>query len=63
LLEDFGISISMPTPLLSDSIWAISIARDPVYQFTKYVGVDVILRNHRFRMMLLLFSMYIQSFS
>jgi hypothetical protein len=64
LLEDFGISISMPTPLLSDSIWAISIARDPVkYEFTKHVGVDVILRNHRFRMMLLLFSMYIQSFS
>jgi hypothetical protein len=41
LLEDFGISISMPTPLLSDSIWAISIARDPVkYELTKHVGVD-----------------------
>jgi hypothetical protein len=30
LLEDFGVSISMPTPLLSDSTGAISIARDPV---------------------------------
>jgi hypothetical protein len=25
LLENFGISVSMPTPLLSDSTWAISI--------------------------------------
>jgi len=30
LLEDFGVSISRPTPLLSDSTCAISIARDPV---------------------------------
>jgi hypothetical protein len=31
----------MPTPLLSDSIGAISIARDPVkHELTKYVGVD-----------------------
>jgi hypothetical protein len=41
LLEDFGVSISMPTPLLTDSIWAISIACDPVkYELTKHVGVD-----------------------
>jgi hypothetical protein len=41
LLEDFGISISMSTPLLSDSTGAISIARDPVkYELTKYIGVD-----------------------
>jgi hypothetical protein len=41
LLEDFGISISMPTPLLTDSTWAISIACDPVkYELTKHVGVD-----------------------
>jgi hypothetical protein len=31
----------MPTPLLSDSTWAISIARDPVrYELTKHVGID-----------------------
>jgi hypothetical protein len=41
LLEDFGVSIFMPTPLLSDSTWAISIARDPVkHELTKYIGVD-----------------------
>jgi hypothetical protein len=41
LLEDFGISISMSTPLLSDSTGAISIARDPVkHELTKYIGVD-----------------------
>jgi len=30
LLEDFSVSVSMPTPLLSDSTSAINIARDPV---------------------------------
>jgi hypothetical protein len=41
LLEDFGVSISMSTPLLSDSTWAISIARDPVkHQLTNHIGVD-----------------------
>jgi hypothetical protein len=41
LLEDFGVSVSMPTPLLSDSTWIISIARDPVkHKLTKYVDVD-----------------------
>jgi hypothetical protein len=41
LLEDFGISVSMTTPLLSNSTEAISIARDPAkYELTKYVGVD-----------------------
>jgi hypothetical protein len=41
LLENFGVSISMSTPLLSDSICAISIARDPIkYEFTKHVDVD-----------------------
>jgi hypothetical protein len=41
LLEDFGVSIFMSTPLLSDSTWAISIARDPVkHELTKYIGVD-----------------------
>uniref|UniRef100_A0A0A9CUY6 Reverse transcriptase Ty1/copia-type domain-containing protein n=1 Tax=Arundo donax TaxID=35708 RepID=A0A0A9CUY6_ARUDO len=41
LLEDFGVSVTMPTPLLSDSTCAISIARDPVkYELTKHIGVD-----------------------
>jgi hypothetical protein len=41
LLEDFGVSISMSTPLLSDSIRAISIAHDPVkHELTKHIGVD-----------------------
>jgi hypothetical protein len=41
LLEDFSVSVSMPTPLLSDSTGAISIARDPVkHELTKHVGVD-----------------------
>jgi hypothetical protein len=41
LLEDFGVSVSMLTSLLSDSTWAISIARDPVkHELTKHVGVD-----------------------
>jgi hypothetical protein len=31
----------MSTPFLSDSIGAISIARDPVnHEFTKHIGVD-----------------------
>lgn len=41
LLEDFGVSVSMPTPLLSDSTGAISMARDPVkHELSKHVGVD-----------------------
>jgi hypothetical protein len=41
LLEDFGVSVSMSTPLLSDSTWAISIARDPVkHELTKLSVVD-----------------------
>jgi hypothetical protein len=41
LFEDFGVSISMPTPLLSDSTGAFSIARDPVkHELTKHVDVD-----------------------
>jgi hypothetical protein len=41
LLEDFDVSISMPTPLLSDNTGAISIARDPIkYELTKHIGVD-----------------------
>jgi hypothetical protein len=41
LLEDFGVSVSIPIPLLSDSTGVISIARDVVkHELTKHVGVD-----------------------
>jgi hypothetical protein len=41
LFEDFGVSVSMPTPLLSDSTGAINIIRDPIkHELTKHVGVD-----------------------
>jgi hypothetical protein len=41
LLEDFGVSVSMSTPLLSDSTGAISIARDPVkHELTKHIAID-----------------------
>ncbi|KAK1686718.1 hypothetical protein QYE76_047566 [Lolium multiflorum] len=37
----FGVSVTTPTPLLSDSTGAISIARDPVkHELTKHIGVD-----------------------
>jgi hypothetical protein len=40
-LRNFGVSVSMPTPLLSDSIGAISIARDPIkHELTKHIGVN-----------------------
>jgi hypothetical protein len=39
LLADFGVSITTPTTLLSDSTSAISIARDPVnHELTKQIG-------------------------
>jgi hypothetical protein len=41
LLEDFGVSVTTPTFLLSDSTGAISIARDPVkHELTKHIGID-----------------------
>jgi hypothetical protein len=41
LLEDFSVSIFIPTPLLSDSTGPISIARNLVkHEFTKHIGVD-----------------------
>ena len=40
-LDDFGVSVTTPTTLLSDSTCAISITRDPVkHEFTKHIGVD-----------------------
>jgi hypothetical protein len=41
LLEDFGVSISMSTPILFHSTGAINIARDPVkHELTKHIDVD-----------------------
>jgi hypothetical protein len=41
LIEDFDVSISMPTPLLSDGTYAISITRDSVkHELNKYIDVD-----------------------
>jgi hypothetical protein len=41
LLEDFDVSVSMLTPLLSNSTWAISIAHDLVkHELIKHVDVD-----------------------
>jgi hypothetical protein len=41
LFEGFDVSISMSTPLLSDSTEAISIIRDSVkHELTKHIGVD-----------------------
>ena len=41
LLEDFGVPLTTPTPLSTDSTGAISIARDPVkHELTKHIGVD-----------------------
>jgi hypothetical protein len=41
LLENFDGFVSMSTPLLSDSTWAISIACDSVkHELTKHIGVD-----------------------
>jgi hypothetical protein len=41
VLEYFGVPVSMPTHLLSDSTGAINIVRDLVkYEVTKHIGVD-----------------------
>jgi hypothetical protein len=41
LLANFGVSVTTPTPLLSNSTDAISIARDPVkHELTKHIGID-----------------------
>jgi hypothetical protein len=41
LFADFGVSITTPTTLLSDSTGAISIARDPIkHEFLKHIGGD-----------------------
>ncbi|WVZ89730.1 hypothetical protein U9M48_036095 [Paspalum notatum var. saurae] len=41
LFADFGVSVSIPTPFLTDITGAISIARDPVkHEVTKHIGVD-----------------------
>jgi hypothetical protein len=41
LLEDFGVTVTTPTSLLSDSTGSIRIARDPAkHELTKHIGVD-----------------------
>jgi hypothetical protein len=41
LLAIFGASVTTPTTLLSDSICAISIARDPIkHELTKHIDID-----------------------
>jgi hypothetical protein len=41
LLEDFGVSVSMSTPILSDSTGAIRIVHDPIkHELTKHIGID-----------------------
>jgi hypothetical protein len=64
LLEDFGVSISLSTPLLSNSTEAISIAHDPVkHELTKYIGVDAHFTRSQVQDVLLLFIMCFQSSS
>jgi hypothetical protein len=39
--SDFGVSVTTPTPVLSNSTGAICIACDPVkHELTKHIGVD-----------------------
>jgi hypothetical protein len=41
LLDDFGVSVSIPTPLLSDGTEAISTICDLVkHKLTKHIGID-----------------------
>jgi hypothetical protein len=41
LLEEFGVSDSISTPLLSDSTLGSNITRDPIkHELTKHIGVD-----------------------
>ena len=41
LLQEFDVSVTTPTLLLSDSTCAVSIACDPVkHELTKHIGVD-----------------------
>jgi hypothetical protein len=62
LLEDFGVSIFMLTPLLFNSTGAISIAHDPIkHELTKYIDADAHFMRSRFIMVLLFFSVCLQS--
>ena len=64
LLADFGVSVTTPTTLLSDSTGAISIARDPVkHELTKHIGVDASFVRTMCRIRLLRSSMCLQSYS
>jgi hypothetical protein len=48
LLENFVVSVSMSTPLLFDSTWAINIAHDQIkHELIKHIGVDAyFMRSH-----------------
>src|SRR4051812_26624260 len=64
LLTDFGVSITTPTLVLSDSTGAISVARDPVkHKLTKHIGVDAFYTRAQVRLRLLRFSMCLQIYS
>jgi hypothetical protein len=64
LLTDFGVSVTTPTPVLSDNTCAISIARDSVkHELTKHIGVDAFIHVLRCRLRLLRFSMCLPSYS
>jgi hypothetical protein len=64
LLEDFDVSVSMSTPLLSDSTVVINIAHNPVsIRFLSILVLMLILHDHMFMMVLSLFSMCLQSSS
>jgi hypothetical protein len=41
LFKDFDVFVSIPTSLLSNNTWAISIACDPIkHEFTKNIVID-----------------------
>jgi hypothetical protein len=64
LLEDFDVSVSMSTPLLSDSTVVINIAHNPVsIRLLSILVLMLILHDHMFMMVLSLFSMCLQSSS
>lgn len=49
LLKNFGLSISAPTPLLSENIGAISIVHNPVKHELSTLVLMPLIRMHRFR--------------
>ena len=63
-MEDFGVSVTTPTTLLSDSTGAISITRDPVkHELTKHIGVDASFVRAGVQDRVIVFSMCLPSYS